>query len=304
MNRFRRAIVWLITAPFRLIFWLISLPFRFLGWLLRPIADKFKQNSIYRFLNEVPEDRPTLDVLADAVQDPMQILGELEEIRKHLLRSVAFLVVTTTISFFFVKDLIAFMAGPIGGMDNLNALNLTDPIGVFMTVAFTAGVALAIPYIAFEAWLFIAPGLMPRARKLGLIGIPMALIFFISGVAFTYWVMLAPAVDFLLNILPVKQFTSITSYMTIVASLMFWVGISFEFPLVIWVISAMGLIKPGLLLEHWRIAIIVIAVFAAAITPTTDPVNMGLVMAPMIVLYFLSILFSYMAQPKKNAEEK
>ena len=299
MNLLRR----ILAAPFRLIFWLISLPFRFLGWLLHPVAEKFKQNSIYRFMNEVPDDRPTLDVLSDAVQNPMQIMGELEEIRKHLLRAAAFLVVTTLISFFFVKDLITFMAAPIGGMDNLNALNLTDPIGVFMTVAFTAGIALAIPYIAFEAWLFIAPGLMPRARKLGLIGIPMALVFFLSGVAFTYYIMLAPTVDFLLNILPVKQFTSITSYITIVSSLMFWVGVSFEFPLVIWVISAMGLIRPGILLEHWRIAIIVIAVFAAAITPTTDPVNMGLVMAPMIVLYFLSILFSYMAQPKKTVQK-
>ncbi len=301
MKRFRRAILWLIAAPFRLIFWLISLPFRFVGWLLRPVLDRFKQNAIHRFLNEIPEDRPTLDVLSDAVENPMQIMGELEEIRKHLLRAVGFLLLTTIASCFFTTDLIKFMAVPVGGLDNLYAPNLTDSVGVFMTVAFTSGVALAIPYMAFEAWLFIAPGLMPHARKLGLVAIPLALFFFLSGAAFTYFVMLNPAVDFLLTFLPIKQITSVTSYVSVVSSLIFWVGISFEFPLVIWALSAMGLVKPQVLLEHWRIAIIFIAVFAAIITPTIDPVNMGLVMAPMIVLYFLSILFSYMARPQKKA---
>lgn len=298
MNRLLRALVWLITAPFRLIFWLIiCLPLRFLGWLFRPFAEKFKQNSVYRFMTEVPEDRPTLDVLADAVQDPMQLLGELEEVRKHLLRAVAVLILTTGVSFFYVQPLIAFLAAPVGGLGNLYAPNLTDSVGVFMMVAFISGISLALPYMAFEAWLFIAPGLMPRARQLGLIAIPLALFFFLSGAAFTYWVMLSPAVNFLLTILPIKQITSVTSYVTIVSSLIFWVGISFEFPLVIWALSAMGLVRYQVLLEHWRIAIVAIAIFAAVITPTVDPVNQGLVMAPMIILYFVSILFSYLARP-------
>lgn len=300
MKRIQRALLWLIAAPFRLILWLISLPFRFLGWLLRPITERFKGNSVYRFLNEIPEDRPTLDVLSDAIEDPMQILGELEEIRKHLLRSVVVLVITTGISAYFAKDLLEFLAAPMGGLNELYAPSLTDPIGVFMTVSFVAGAVLAIPYITFEVWLFIAPGLMPPARKLGLIAIPLALLFFISGVAFTYWIMLTPAVDFLRTFLNIKQNTSVVGYITLVTSLMFWVGVAFEFPLVIWALSAMGLVQPKMLLEHWRIAIIVIAVFAAIITPTVDPVNMGLVMAPMIVLYFLSILFSYMARPRKT----
>ena len=299
MKRLQNALLWLLAAPFRLIFWLISLPFRFLGWLLRPIGDRFKQNSIYRFLNDVPEDRPTLDVLSDAIEDPLQLLSELEEIRKHLLRSVVALAITTGISFYFAKDLLNLLAAPMGGLGQLYAPSLTDPIGVFMMVSFVAGAALAIPYIAFEVWLFAAPGLMPPARKIGLIAIPLALLFFISGVAFTYFVMLTPAVEFLRDFLDIQNNTSAVGYISLTLSLMFWVGVSFEFPLVIWALSAMGLVQPRMLLEHWRIAIIIIAVFAAVITPTVDPVNMGLVMAPMIVLYFLSILFSYMAKPKR-----
>jgi len=76
---------------------------------------------------------------------------------------------------------------------------------------------------------------------------------------------------------------------------MFWMGVAFEFPLVIYVLTSVGFIKPKNLQEQWRIAIVIIAIFAAAITPTVDPINMGLVMLPMILLYFVSIGLSYVA---------
>lgn len=297
MNPIRRALLWLLKAPFRLIFWLVSLPFRFLGWLFSPVADKVRQNSIYIFLTEVPDDRPTIDVLADAFQEPMQLLDELDVVRKHLLRSLVALVVTVGVSLFFTNQLIAFLAGPVGGLDNLYATRVTDSIGVFMTVALVAGIALALPYISFEIWLFIAPGLMPRSRQLGLLAIPLALLFFLGGAAFAYFAMLPSAVEFLRDFLPIRQIWTATEYISFVSSLIFWVGIAFEFPLVIFALSAIGLVRPALLLKYWRIAVILIAVLAAAITPTVDPVNMSLLMAPMIVLYFLSILFSYMAYP-------
>ena len=69
MENIRRAPRWLLLAPFRLVWWLISLPFRFLGWLFRPIVEKFKQNSIYKFLNEVPNDRPAMEAVVDAFQN-------------------------------------------------------------------------------------------------------------------------------------------------------------------------------------------------------------------------------------------
>jgi sec-independent protein translocase protein TatC len=76
---------------------------------------------------------------------------------------------------------------------------------------------------------------------------------------------------------------------------MFWIGLFFEFPLIIYVLTSIGLVKPQILAEQWRIAIVIIAILAAAITPTVDPVNMGLVMLPMTLLYFISIGLSYIA---------
>ena len=85
------------------------------------------------------------------------------------------------------------------------------------------------------------------------------------------------------------------SYFNFITRLMFWIGISFEFPLLIYVLTAVGLIKPKILAQQWRLAIVIIAILAAAITPTVDPINMGLVMAPMSLLYFISIGLSFLA---------
>jgi sec-independent protein translocase protein TatC len=304
MDNLRRALRWLLLAPFRLVWWLISLPFRILGWLFRPVAQKFKQNSIYKFLNEVPDDRPAMEAVVDAFQNPEDVLAQLEDVRKHLLRSLAVLVVTVGISFWFTQDLINFLAVPVGGLQNLQAIEVTESIGVFMKVALVAGIAIATPYLAFEFWLFFAPGIMPRSKQLGLFSIPLALVFFLSGMAFAYYVMLPTALPFLLDFLGITTKLRPASYFEFITSLMFWIGVAFEFPLVVFGISAMGFIEPKTLLKQWRLAVVLIAVLAAMITPTIDPVNMSLVMGPMIGLYFLSILFSWLAQKTRGSDAK
>jgi sec-independent protein translocase protein TatC len=118
-----------------------------------------------------------------------------------------------------------------------------------------------------------------------------------SGVAFTYYIM--PAAIHAMEAFNVFMgFTTNwrpNSYYGFVTGLMFWLGLSFEFPLVVYILTAVGFIKPKVLAQQWRIAIVVISIFAAAITPTIDPINMGLVMLPMSLLYFISIGMSYIA---------
>jgi sec-independent protein translocase protein TatC len=267
-------------------------------------VEKFKQNPVYKFLNEVPDDRPAMDAIADAFQDPAGILEQLDDVRKHLLRSLLVLAVTVGASFWFTQDLIYFLAGPVGGLQNLQAIDVTESIGVFMKVALIAGIAVSTPYLAFEVWLFFAPGIMPRSKQLGLFSIPFAMVFFVGGMAFAYYVMLPAALPFLSTFLGVRTNWTIGNYMNFISSLIFWIGVAFEFPLVIFGISAMGLIKPQTLLKQWRLAVVFIAVLSAMITPTVDPINMALVMGPMVGLYFLSILFSWMAQKTRGSDGK
>jgi sec-independent protein translocase protein TatC len=121
--------------------------------------------------------------------------------------------------------------------------------------------------------------------------------------AFAYYVMMPAALPFLLNFMGIQAELRPASYYSFLTGVMFWIGIAFEFPLVIYALTAIGLIHPKVLAEQWRLAIILIALLAAAITPTVDPINMSLVMGPMILLYFISIGLSRIAYRSRIRQE-
>ena len=287
--------IWrIVTFPFRLAFGILAFPFR-------------KIRQFHKFLNTEPDERPLTDLFVELTtnKDTRQMLwDQIEALRMHILRAVIALVITVITSIWITQDLMEFLAIPVQGLEKLQAIQVTEEIGVFMRVAMYAGIAAAFPYIAFEIWLFAAPGLKPREKKMGLTGIPFATMLFFTGMSFTYFVLIPAALPFLGSFTKITQFWAAKEYFSFVTGLMFWIGIFFEFPLVIYVLSSMGLVKPAILMQQWRLAIVIIAILAAAITPTIDPVNMGLVMLPMVLLYFVSIGLSYIAyagRKQKNA---
>lgn len=286
MAKFFETLWRVITFPFRLLFHILAFPFL----ALRRIRD---------FLNEEPpEDRPLIDTfssLATEAETRASLWEHVDELRMHLLRVVIALALGVGISFYFTVPLMGYLAIPVGGLENLQAIEVTEEVGVFMRVALTSGIAIMLPYIAFEIWLFAAPGLRARERKYGLIGIPLATLLFLTGIAFTYFILLPTALPFLGGFTEIEQFWTARDYFGFVTGLMIWIGLFFEFPLVIYILSSMGLVKPNVLAKQWRLAIVIIAIMAAAITPTIDPVNMALVMLPMSLLYFISIGLSYVA---------
>ena len=287
MRKFFKRFWRIISAPFRWLFNLLILPFR----LIKRISS---------FLNDELEDRSLPDAFATTLQAPSALLEHVEALRKHLLRMLLGLIAGIAISFAFTPQLVDYLSLPVGGIAALKAIDITESIGVFMRVALFAGIALASPYLAFELWLFVAPGLKPGARKLGLIGIPLSTILLITGMLFAYYFLLPSALPFLLNFMGIQTIPRPSSYINFVSGLLFWIGVAFEFPLVVFVLTLMGIAKPKFMAQQWRIAIIIIAIIAALITPTVDPVNMALVMGPMIILYFLSIGLSYLASYSRN----
>ncbi len=284
-------------------FWrIISAPFRFIFWIFRTIIRWLSKVSseIAQFLTVEPEDEPLPDTLAKTFENPTGLFFHIDALRKHLLRSLLFLIITTSFSFVYTKSIIDLLAEPVGGLDALRAIDITEPIGVYMRVALLCGFALALPYIALELWLFAAPGLKRRSRFYSLFAIPILTLFFLGGMAFAYYVMLPTAIPFLTNFMGMNTELRPSSYVKFVTGVMFWIGIAFEFPLVIYVLALIRVVNTKLLLDQWRLAIIIIAIAAAAITPTVDPVNMGIVMGPMIILYFISIGLAYLAQHQKT----
>ena len=282
MRKFLRGAWRVLSFPFRLIWRVMTLPVK-------------GMQRFWRFMNSDPEDHPLTDSLAETVKRPASLLSHVDALRKHLLRMLGGLLICVVFCFIFTQQMVDFLAKPIGGISALVAIDVTESVGVFMRVALLAGIALASPYLAFELWLFAAPGLRPRGKWMGLVGIPLVTIFLLAGMAFAYLILFPTALPFLLTFMGIETIPRPSSYINFVTGLMFWIGVAFEFPLVIYVLTAMGFIKPGALAKQWRIAVVAIAVLAAVITPTVDPVNMGLVMAPMILLYFLSIGLSYVA---------
>lgn len=280
MRKILRTISTIILLPFKLIIWLLS---------VEDFANALK--------TEDTEDTALPDVVNKVVQQPSAVLVHLAELRDNLIRVVVMLFLATGISLSFNRYILDFLAAPIGGMDELVAIDPTEPIGTVMRVALLTGFAVTFPYIFYQIWLFVAPAMIEMRNRLrSLITIPIATMFFYAGMAFAYYVMLPTALPFLLNFMGIKTVPRPSSYIRFTTGMLFWIGIAFEFPIVIYFMATMGLVRAELLLSQWRLAIVIIAVISALITPTIDPVNMALVMGPLIVLYFISILLARIAQ--------
>jgi sec-independent protein translocase protein TatC len=288
--------------------------------------------GIYQFFTDVPEETPLIETVGsafgsrDSIMETLESLSEhIVALRGHVFRSLMALVIATGFCLLYTDKLMALLALPLAGakifsidyftaplsalhqaialgtleLNKLQVIEPTESIGVFMRVAMLGGLALAMPWLVFEIYLFIAPGLMPKTRIRLLSVIPVASILFILGLGFTFFIMLPTAMPFLFNFMGFRAAWRPQEYFNLVTNLMFWVGVFFQLPLVVYALAAIGLIKASQVARHWRIAVVVIAIIAAVITPTVDPVNMLLVMVPMILLYFFSIFTAAIASARR-----
>lgn len=228
----------------------------------------------------------------------MTLWGHLKELRKRLIYSMIALIFGVIISVTFGDILLEFVARPIGGMENLLSIQVTENISVYFRVTMLGGFIIALPFILIQLFLFISPGLTMKERRWVLWAIPVATILFLGGAVFAYIVMLPTALPFLVqfpgpNVLPKWK-----DYVNFVTNLIFWIGLSFETPLLMYLLAKLGIIDAKGLAKQWRFALIIIAVIAAVATPTPDPINMAILMAPLFVLYLLGILLAVLGKNK------
>lgn len=235
------------------------------------------------------------NVKARAQDQPRPLLEHLEELRQRLLRSLIALGVGTGIGLLVADRVIDFLAAPVGGRAGLVSIDVTESIAAYMRVSLLFGFTLAFPYIIYQILAFVYVGLLPHERRLVLLLVPLSTLLFLGGAAFTYFVMMPVAIPFLTTFAGIRTEPRPSSYLSFVVSLMFWLGLSFEMPLVFFALAKARLITARQLLRAWRFAVLAIAILAAAITPTVDPVNMSIVMVPLIALYLLSVLLAALA---------
>lgn len=230
------------------------------------------------------------------------ILAHLSELRKRVTWAAASVAVTTVLSFVFAEPLLDFLLQPYAASTPLGAelqvLRPTEGIETFFKVSLMAGGILAMPIILYQLWLFIAPGLTKDERRYVYIFLPSTLILFGLGISFAWFILVPASVQFLANFLPDIFNPDWTGqeYISFLTTMLFWIGVSFEMPIIVYFISRLGLVSAKTLREQWRMAIVAIAVIAAAITPSIDPITMLLTMAPLTLLYGMSILLAHVGQ--------
>lgn len=220
------------------------------------------------------------------------LLQHLNELRIRVFKAFFALVVTTGISFAFSQQLIEYLATPVGGIASLVSIELTENIAIFMKVSLLGGFVLGMPVIVYQIMAFILPGLKRKEQMWFLVMVPFATLLFATGVFFTWFVMLPSAIPFLTNFMGITTQVRPENYFDFITRLMFWLGVCFELPLIIMFLAKLKFVTAKQLLSGWRYAVVAMAVIAAAVTPTVDPVNMGLVMAPLMGLYLISILLA------------
>ena len=231
-----------------------------------------------------------------AEERQLTIIEHLGELRDRLIKSVIALTVTTLLSFVFTRQFLQLLIAPMGETPPVSS-SPTTTIVVFTKVALISGVALAMPVLVYQLISFIAPGLTRQEKRYLYLVLPGATISFVAGAAFAYFIMLPTAIPFLKGFLGdiIEPNWFVDKYISFITSLLFWVGLSFETPLLMFFLAKLGIVTPAALSRYRRYAILVIAVISAVITPTPDPFNMILVMGPLILLYEIGILLARLA---------
>jgi sec-independent protein translocase protein TatC len=232
---------------------------------------------------------------AENDRSAMPLLGHLRELRSRLVKAAIALVVSALLTSVFAGDIIKFLVEPYGS--KLQTLGPTENVITYFRVALTSGAALAMPVIVYQLLAFIVPGLTRQERRWVYISIPFTTVLFFVGILFAWYIMVPSAIDFLANFradLFNNEWTA-REYVSFVVSIAFWIGVSFQTPLITFILAKVGLVTPGFLARNWRFAVVVVAVIAAVITPTVDPFNMALLMLPLLGLYGLSIILAVLA---------
>ncbi len=242
----------------------------------------------------------------------MSFLQHLEELRMRIIKALLFVAAGFGVCWWFHEEIYGLMQKPIIAAlahynlaTKLNYTNPTEPFNMYLKVSLIAGVFVASPFVLYQVWAFIAPGLYRHEKRYVLPFMASTVFLFAAGGYFGYRVVYPAALDFLVGwsqqfnpIITITEYTDL--FMVIIVGL----GVIFEMPILVFFLALMGLVTAGFMWKHLRYAILIIFVIAAIVTPTTDIMNMCLFAAPMVLLYVVSIAVAWLVHPKRRKARK
>jgi sec-independent protein translocase protein TatC len=281
----------------------------------KPLAKPLPPEVAKKFAAK-PE--PAKDDPEDDVE--MSFLEHLSELRKYVVRSVWGFIPGIVIAWLYREEILEFLAYPfvhayeeLGlGRAELHFANPADLLVEYMLISIVCGGLFGSPWAFAQLWAFISPGLYRREKMMAIPFVLMSTLFFVGGAFFGYYFVLPPAFTALLSFagdltgvgLRLEPTIMIDQYLDVSLRLLVALGVTFEEPIFIGFISYIGLVNWKQLLEFSRWWIVIASVLAAILTPTPDIATMMLVMVPLVVLYYLGILFAYLFGPKPPSKSE
>ena len=235
----------------------------------------------------------------DAELTKMSFLDHLEELRKRLLVSFIAIAVGFFACWSFAEPIFAKLQEPLTKFlppgDKLAYTRLTAPFFLYMKVAFFAGIFLAAPVVLLQVWLFIAPGLYKKEKRLAAPFIIFGSLFFILGGYFGYRFLLPATCNFFVETgKQFKQMVTVDDYFSFASTIILATGVVFETPILIFFLARLGIVTPAFLMQKFKYAIVLSFVISAIVTPTPDMVTQAALAVPMILLYLIGVGVAYL----------
>src|SRR5579862_6036744 len=247
----------------------------------------------------------------------MSFFDHLVELRKRLISALAAVGVGMVLGLLVAKHFINYIIEPMQTALRANHLDdklyYTNPAGyisLVINLGLYLGIVIAMPWVLYQVWLFVAPGLYKHERRAVASFIGSSMFLFLCGIAFGYYVMLPQVLTFVVAFANggsvvgnIKPLIDINEYFDLILVVLVGLGVIFELPVVVFILSLFGIVTPKFLLQNFRYALLLITVTAAIVTPTPDATTMLIFMAPMVVLYFIGVIVSYAVLRNKRAKE-
>ncbi|WP_218110289.1 twin-arginine translocase subunit TatC [Oligoflexus tunisiensis] len=243
--------------------------------------------------------------------DNLKVMGLLEhvdELRSRIFKSVLAILILFVGAFYFSEHILNFLKGPLVAVlpKDSNALHFTGPMDVFMAqckLALFVAMVLGCPIWLYQLWRFVEPALYEHEKKWALPFLVSAVLLFVAGVAFCYLLMVPWSLKYLIGLGQnvATPIITVSDYMSLLTLLMLGFGIIFETPIILIVLSMVGVISAESLKKNRRIVLVAFFIAAAIITPTPDPVGQLIMAFPMWLLYELSIFIIQIIDKKRNA---
>ncbi len=275
---------------------------------------KPEKNLIEALIKEADEDvnndsQEVVEVDPDALRRgdrPMNIVDHLDEFRSRLLIVLITVIALTVLGFYFSDILLDAINKPfIESGFKLNIFNLVEGFVLRIKASFVMGLLIGLPLLVYHLWQYIKPAIDIDNRKFSVYSIISAVILFYAGLGATYFYLLPLSIKVLLNFTPpdMENIINASKYFNFAILFALAIGITFEMPIIIMILTRIGIVSPSFLISKRKYAIVLIWIFAAVITPTTDPLTLTLVAVPLMLLYELSIVISKFIVIRRKRKE-